>query len=237
MHEFHKTLFLGSFCFLISLNAHGDTGSHASGIKDLMTPEQYKSAGLDKLTKDEREALDKWLREDYTGRTGVQSATTPAGIRATTATIVPAATTPPQTTATTVPAGTTSPAESAAPTRGTAATTATAIVAEPASKQVAVQQQQPIPAAQDKNFGFPEPPPEPGEDENVLHAKIVPPFRGWSGKTVFRLDNGQVWKQRHSGRHTYSGDDTRVIISKNRLGLYEMRLLDVDRAVGVRRVK
>jgi hypothetical protein len=111
------------------------------------------------------------------------------------------------------------------------------MVAQPAPKQVVQEKKQPIPAALDKNFGFPEPPVDSPEDSDALHAKVLPPFRGWSGKTVFKLDNGQVWRQRVSGRHTYTGDDTRVIISKNRLGLYEMRLLDVDRAVGVRRVK
>ena len=28
-----------------------------------------------------------------------------------------------------------------------------------------------------------------------IEARIVPPFNGWSGQTLFRLDNGQVWEQ------------------------------------------
>ena len=43
--------------------------------------------------------------------------------------------------------------------------------------------------------------------------------------------------QRSSGRHTYTGDDNRVVISKNAMGFYEMRLLDADRSVGVKRIK
>ena len=86
----------------------------------------------------------------------------------------------------------------------------------------------------EENFGFPDPPADGAE---VLHARIEQPFRGWSGKTVFLLDNGQVWKQRASGHFTYSGDDTRVVISKNSWGFFVMRLVDADRSVGVRRVK
>ena len=68
-------------------------------------------------------------------------------------------------------------------------------------------------------------------------AKVLPAFRGWSGSTVFHLDNGQVWRQRNAGQFTYSGDDTRVVISKNSWGFYELRLLEADRSVGVSRVK
>jgi hypothetical protein len=91
-------------------------------------------------------------------------------------------------------------------------------------------------ARAEENFGFPEP--RLKENEPVeLHAEVLPPFRGWNGKTVFRLDNGQVWKQRSSGHHTYTGDDRRVVISKNAMGFYEMRLLAADRSIGVKRVK
>jgi hypothetical protein len=176
-----------------------------------MTPEQYKSAGLDKLTEGERAALDKWLRE-YTSSTAVTTVikpVTPAPAAVTAATVAPAPT----------------------------ITATTAMVAQPVPKQIVQEKAQPLPAAEDKNFGFPEPPVDLPEDSDALHAKVLPPFRGWSGKTVFKLDNGQVWRQRTSGRHTYTGDDTRVVISKNSWGFYEMRLVDADRSVGVKRVK
>ena len=91
-------------------------------------------------------------------------------------------------------------------------------------------------AQAEENFGFPEPRPK-EKEEAVLHAEIIPPFRGWSGKTIFRLDNGQIWQQRSSGHHTYTGDDYRVAISKNAMGFYEMRLLAADRSVGVKRIR
>ena len=82
--------------------------------------------------------------------------------------------------------------------------------------------------------------PDPVDPEKAayqLHAIIEEPFRGWSGKTKFKLDNGQIWQQRVSGRYTYSGDDTRVVISVNGFGFYEMELLAAGRSVGVKRIQ
>lgn len=70
-----------------------------------------------------------------------------------------------------------------------------------------------------------------------LEARIVPPFSGWSGQTLFRLDNGQVWRQRIKGRYMFSGDDTRVVITRNLLGFYNMTLVSTGRAVGVEPVR
>jgi hypothetical protein len=69
-----------------------------------------------------------------------------------------------------------------------------------------------------------------------LVAKIVPSFRGWSGKTVFTLDNGQVWRQRTPGSLRYSGSDSTVIITQNMIGKFIMKHLDTGRSVGVRRI-
>ncbi|MGA0735548.1 MAG: hypothetical protein ACO3PC_08730 [Steroidobacteraceae bacterium] len=68
-------------------------------------------------------------------------------------------------------------------------------------------------------------------------ATITPPFEGWSGKTTFTLDNGQVWKQRLEGRYRYSGTDTRVTIAKNFFGFYVMTLEATGRSIGVERVR
>jgi hypothetical protein len=70
-----------------------------------------------------------------------------------------------------------------------------------------------------------------------LEARIVPPFSGWSGQTLFRLDNGQVWRQRIKGRYMFSGDDTRVVITRNLLGFYNMTLVGSGRSVGVEPVR
>jgi len=66
-----------------------------------------------------------------------------------------------------------------------------------------------------------------------IEARIVPPFTGWTGQTLFRLDNGQVWQQRIKGRYRFSGDDTRVVITRNALGFYNLKLASTGRSVGV----
>lgn len=67
-------------------------------------------------------------------------------------------------------------------------------------------------------------------------AKVVPAFRGWNGKTVFTLDNGQQWQQRTTGKLRYSGTDSNVVISRNVLGKYIMKHQGTGRAVGVFRI-
>jgi len=77
------------------------------------------------------------------------------------------------------------------------------------------------------------------EDKKVkyeLVAKVVPRFAGWSGKTVFSLDNGQVWRQRTTGSLRYSGNDSTVIITQNMLGKFVMKHQDTGRSIGVRRI-
>ena len=42
---------------LMSVGPQAETADTETGIKSLMTPEQYRAAGLDKLSEAEREAL------------------------------------------------------------------------------------------------------------------------------------------------------------------------------------
>jgi hypothetical protein len=78
-------------------------------------------------------------------------------------------------------------------------------------------------------------PPEPAVSE-PFEATIQGRFSGWSGKTVFPLDNGQVWRQRHGGRYRHTYDDQRVRIYKNLLGMWQMKVLSTGRSVPVRRI-
>jgi len=70
-----------------------------------------------------------------------------------------------------------------------------------------------------------------------LEARIMQPFTGWSGQTVFRLDNGQVWKQRIKGRYRHEGSDTRVVITRNLFGFFSMKVVDTGRSIGVEPVR
>jgi hypothetical protein len=65
-------------------------------------------------------------------------------------------------------------------------------------------------------------------------TRITGDFRGWDGETVFRLENGQVWRQRLQGRYTYVGPaNPEVRITRNWMGFYKMTLVENGRGVGV----
>lgn len=179
----------------------------AEDLKSLMSEQEYRAAGLDKLSDAERRALYQWIQQRRGGPT-VSTAPAPAAA-------APAA-----------------PA-SVAPTAAARPAPATAQPAPRPSQAAAEAAEQ---VAMEQNFGLEEPIVKPKELEE-LHARVVGKFRGWDGGTRFTLDNGQVWKQRGAGRYHYRGDDTRVVISKNAFGFYELRLVDADRSVGVRRIK
>jgi hypothetical protein len=67
-----------------------------------------------------------------------------------------------------------------------------------------------------------------------LLTRIKGDFRGWSGETYFRLENGQIWKQRLRGRYTYIGPpNPEVSISRNWMGFYKLTLVEANRGVGV----
>lgn len=184
-------ILLGCLCTALPSTTFGDSGGSRPGILQSMTAEQYRAAGLHKLTEQELEVLSVWLRKH---------ATVSEPDSRTLREVQP---------------------------KGPEAVTDTTHSNDKASTGESA------PPVLDENFGLP----EPREAAAVLQAEILPPFRGWNGKTVFQLDNGQVWKQRVSGKFTYSGDDRRVVISQNSWGFYEMRLVDADRSVGVRRLK
>lgn len=142
---------------LIFANSSLRAGDDFPGVRALMTPEEYRATGLEKLSEDELEALDAWLIRYTIGESEV--------IRNTSEEV----------------------------------------------KEV--------------------------EDAYEITASIKPPFKGWKGDTIFYLDNGQVWQQRVDGRYQYSGDDTRVVLKKNFLGMHVMELLATGKAVGVKRIR
>ena len=74
------------------------------------------------------------------------------------------------------------------------------------------------------------------EQDFELEANVLPTFRGWTGRTVFELDNGQVWRQRQAGTMTYSGSDATVTITRNWLGKYVLEHQETGRAIGVKRI-
>jgi hypothetical protein len=74
-------------------------------------------------------------------------------------------------------------------------------------------------------------------EEQEIVSVIQQPFKGWSGDTVFRLENGQVWQQRQSGNYPYRGTNPEVRITKNFMGFYRMELTENGKAVAVKRLQ
>ena len=70
-----------------------------------------------------------------------------------------------------------------------------------------------------------------------LHRTIDGGFSGWSGKTLFKMDNGEIWQQRVGGRYYKKLNSPSVVITKNSLGLYVMEVIDTKRKVGVKKIK
>ncbi len=74
-------------------------------------------------------------------------------------------------------------------------------------------------------------------DAEGIRSRVVGPFRGWSGETVFQLENGQIWKQRVPGRWFHRAESPDVVVRRNIMGYWELRVVAADRAIGVTRLK
>lgn len=75
------------------------------------------------------------------------------------------------------------------------------------------------------------------EKDLQIVAKVIPRFRGWGGKTIFKLDNGQTWQQRMPGRMHYTGTNSDVSITKNMMGRFVLEHVETGRSVLVKRVE
>ena len=73
--------------------------------------------------------------------------------------------------------------------------------------------------------------------EIEFEARLVGDFKGWTGKTVFKLDNGQVWRQRSASTYRYKGADTRVRFEQNWMGGWEMEVLSTGKSVLVKKLR
>ena len=162
----------GLLSLLLLLAVSTATGKDFPGVEALMSEEEFAAAGLNKLTAEEREALNSWLLKYTTDDVPV-------------------------------------------------------LVKEVPELKEAVALQQAV---------APKPVPEPETDQPIV-SSIVGKFKGWTGKTVFKLENGQVWKQRQSGRYLKKLENPKVEISKNMLGFYMMEILETGKRIGVKRIR
>ncbi len=70
-----------------------------------------------------------------------------------------------------------------------------------------------------------------------IQSRIAGEFNGWTGRTRFALENGQVWEQRRGRRWKINLDSPEVRIYQNFMGAYEMEVVSEDRSIGVRRIR
>lgn len=69
-----------------------------------------------------------------------------------------------------------------------------------------------------------------------LVSRISGNFRGWSGKTIFRLDNGQVWQQTDPDKFVVNVDNPEVTIKKGLMGTYFLKIRGFGSRVKVKRL-
>ncbi len=157
MKKFHTALTALTVLALVAGSCLVQAQSSFPGIENLMTAEEYQASGIDGLSKEQRDALNRWLVR-YT-------------------------------------------AEDSEVLRNT--------------------DEEVIEAAK----------------ETEVLSTISGAFKGWSGSTVFKLDNGQVWQQRRRGNYAHHGPNPEIIITKNFMGFYRMELVDSGKSVQVQRIK
>jgi len=74
--------------------------------------------------------------------------------------------------------------------------------------------------------------PQPGQ----ITSRIIGEFSGWNGRTVFELENGQVWQQSSNGLLIVKLTNPRVTIKKATFS-YKLSVEGYNASVSVRRVK
>jgi len=75
-------------------------------------------------------------------------------------------------------------------------------------------------------------------EPDEIHSIIVGEFTGWSGKTKFTLQNGQVWKQADPTRKVvFKATNPKVTIRKAVFGSYRLKIEGLNSTLSVRRVK
>lgn len=74
--------------------------------------------------------------------------------------------------------------------------------------------------------------------KTAIESRLVGDFSGWTGKTQFFLENGQVWQQRNN-KNWFSSTLTNpsVIVKKNTFGFYVLNVADIKRSIGVKRIQ
>lgn len=76
-----------------------------------------------------------------------------------------------------------------------------------------------------------------GDAPKVIESRIPGDFKGWRGKTVFRLENGQVWRQTNPDTFVVHVRDPKVTIRRGMFGSYLLKIDGYNSSVKVERIK
>ena len=193
------------------------------GLRESMTPKELKAAGLDNLSPEQQQFLDGWLRQRFmspstSGAVGqtVTNDSASGNINQGSRSIA---------------AGDNEAVGKGAIGKGAIGNQA--IEAE-IERRVAIEVNAAIAKATEED-AVEEAAREAARDK-PFEAEIVGPFSGWSGKTVFTLSNGQVWRQRSGSDYRHTAEGQTVAVKKNFMGLWTLTVLSSGRTVGVYRI-
>lgn len=74
------------------------------------------------------------------------------------------------------------------------------------------------------------------DQDPVIESQIDGDFEGWTGETIVKLVNGQIWQQIDYYYHYHYSYMPDVLVYKSRSG-WKMKVEDIDEAVQVERLK
>lgn len=70
-----------------------------------------------------------------------------------------------------------------------------------------------------------------------IRSSIAGAFKGWSPKTEFILDNGQIWRVVDGSSASFNADSPKVEISTGAFGAFYFRVDGLNKSPRVKRVK
>ncbi|NNF51613.1 MAG: hypothetical protein HKN59_04160 [Gammaproteobacteria bacterium] len=71
----------------------------------------------------------------------------------------------------------------------------------------------------------------------TLTSRYAGAFTGWTGDTVFQLQNGQVWKQVETGRLSFRAENPVITIRRGWFGAFYLKVEGANKQVRVKRIK
>ncbi len=90
-------------------------------------------------------------------------------------------------------------------------------------------------AAQQDDFGLEMQQARDSADQ--IQSRFDGAFNGWDGDTVFKLENGQVWRQSESGRLSLKAERPMITIKRGWFGAYYLKVEGANKSIKVKRIQ